>query len=254
MLGGANDTVNGFAGNDRIEGGAGHDSLNGGADNDDIIGGSGNDTLIGGLGNDNLYGQGGHDLYLFTGEFGQDRMINAGDMYDNDTIRFDDLTKDDLWFSRVPGSYDLLISVAGSNDSLLVREWFSHIINRTVSQIEVGSERILANDVNALAAFMEETSFNVDAIENGIPTDIQALLENHLSNLWQQPSPFDSDDIIEGDVNNNSLNGFAGNDQINGLSGNDIIDGGQGHDRLSGHDGNDQINGGSGNDLSLIHI
>ncbi len=53
---------------------------------------------------------------------------------------------------------------------------------------------------------------------------------------------------IEGDENNNSLNGTSGSDNIKGKEGQDTLNGSGGSDTVSGGAGNDTIDGGSGND------
>lgn len=55
-------------------------------------------------------------------------------------------------------------------------------------------------------------------------------------------------DTINGDDDNNMLDGGAGNDTIDGGDGNDTINGGAGNDLISGGDGNDILIGGQGND------
>jgi Ca2+-binding RTX toxin-like protein len=74
-----NDLAFGGGGNDFLEGDEGDDALHGEAGNDTIYGGSGNDGMTGGDGNDSLYGQEGNDT-LVGGE-GADYM--EGDQGDD---------------------------------------------------------------------------------------------------------------------------------------------------------------------------
>ncbi|WP_299725547.1 Hint domain-containing protein [uncultured Tateyamaria sp.] len=53
---------------------------------------------------------------------------------------------------------------------------------------------------------------------------------------------------IEGDENDNTINGTSGSDNIRGNGGNDTLNGSGGDDTVSGGDGNDNIDGGTGND------
>lgn len=53
---------------------------------------------------------------------------------------------------------------------------------------------------------------------------------------------------IEGDENDNTLNGTSGQDDISGNGGQDTIDGGGSGDTISGGSGNDSIDGGTGDD------
>ncbi|MEP4194148.1 MAG: Hint domain-containing protein [Aliishimia sp.] len=56
---------------------------------------------------------------------------------------------------------------------------------------------------------------------------------------------------IEGDNNDNTLNGTSGSDSIKGKGGDDYIDGGSGDDVILGGDGNDTITGGAGQDTII---
>jgi hypothetical protein len=53
---------------------------------------------------------------------------------------------------------------------------------------------------------------------------------------------------IDGDENDNTLNGTSGSDSISGNGGNDDIDGGSGDDQIRGGAGDDTITGGGGDD------
>jgi hypothetical protein len=56
---------------------------------------------------------------------------------------------------------------------------------------------------------------------------------------------------IEGDDEDNTLNGTSGDDTISGKGGNDTIDGGAGDDTIFGGDGDDTITGGGGDDAII---
>ncbi len=78
LLGGnAHDTLFGGDGDDRLSGDAGHDRLDGGAGRDRLAGGNGTDILTGGD---------GADVFVFAGNFGQDRITDfrpaEGDVID----------------------------------------------------------------------------------------------------------------------------------------------------------------------------
>ncbi len=94
--GNGDDLVTGSKGNDTIFAGAGNDILNGGKGNDKlfalsgdntVIGGKGRDLLQAGKGVDLLIGGKGKDVFVFTGDFGSNRIkdFKPG----QDTIRFD---------------------------------------------------------------------------------------------------------------------------------------------------------------------
>ncbi|WP_223525902.1 polyurethanase [Pseudomonas sp. BF-B-26] len=68
-------TVKGGAGTDTLTAHAGGDWLFGLDGNDHLLGGNGNDVFVGGAGNDVLESGGGIDTFLFSGAFGQDRVV-----------------------------------------------------------------------------------------------------------------------------------------------------------------------------------
>lgn len=59
-----------------INGGMGADVLTGGLANDFLVGGAGNDRLDGREGNDSFIGGGGSDTFVFTGDPGDDRVLD----------------------------------------------------------------------------------------------------------------------------------------------------------------------------------
>ena len=73
-----NDTfdVSGSAEAHYINGGMGADTLTGGVDADFLVGGAGNDTLNGSGGDDSFIGGGGSDTFVFTGDAGDDRIVD----------------------------------------------------------------------------------------------------------------------------------------------------------------------------------
>jgi len=116
FIGDTNDNVlKGTSSNDYLWGDTGNDKLD--AD-------SGNDVLAGGAGNDTLKGYYGSDTYLFNAGDGQD-TINEGyaSAGDTDILRFGEgLLAENAVLKR--SRDDLLISFAGSTDSVKVTDYF----------------------------------------------------------------------------------------------------------------------------------
>ena len=69
-----NDTITGNAGRDRIIAGDGDDLIDGGNGRDIILGGAGNDRIDGGADNDRIWGGAGADHFVFSDNFGFDRI------------------------------------------------------------------------------------------------------------------------------------------------------------------------------------
>ncbi len=74
--GGGDDTLRGDGGRDELVGNAGDDSLFGGTGHDQIYGGLGDDLIFGGAGNDEMIGNAGDDSFAFTGDFGDDVILD----------------------------------------------------------------------------------------------------------------------------------------------------------------------------------
>ena len=218
-----NDHLYGRAGNDLLYGGAGADTLEGGAGDDFLDGGAGNDQLSGGdgwsaYGNDTYrFGRGyGSDvIYDFDGSVGyMDRVEMTGDVLPSDVI----VTLEKNSINANPGSYDLVLTIAGTNDSLRVWMYF-YSNNYKVEAIQ----------------FSEGTVW-----DNGV-----------LTNLITAPASTYGADFLYGSVYADEIDGLSGNDEIRGNGGNDVINGGGGNDKLYGGMGDDVMNGGDGNDILI---
>jgi Ca2+-binding RTX toxin-like protein len=122
---GGADFLDGGSGNDKLFGSKGGDILEGGTGNDKLFGGKGGDTLEGGSGNDNLNGGSGNDLFVFSGDFGADRISHfvagAGtqDVIQLLTILgFDEFT--DIQAAASQMGVDTLIDLGGGNQITLM--------------------------------------------------------------------------------------------------------------------------------------
>lgn len=127
LYGGAGDDIlNGDAGDDILFGDEGNDILNGGSGKDTLYGGAGDDILAGGTGNDILYGGAGNDTYMFNRYDGQDILRgDYGSNLETNTLRFGEkITADQITVKR-SGQYDLLLTLNGTTDSILVEKFFS---------------------------------------------------------------------------------------------------------------------------------
>ncbi|MGO8600312.1 calcium-binding protein [Rhizobium ruizarguesonis] len=195
------------------------------AGDDAIYGFWTNDTLDGGAGNDYLAGGDGDDTYFFGYGDGQDVIQESYGIVlysDNDTVRFkSDVDIDDVTFQRV-GDYDLLITLAGSNDSLLIRNEYD---------IAVWD----MNDVEQFA-FADGTILSKFDI-------IDRLIAAQVSEGDDTVTAFDFDEVIATGAGADTIDGRSGNDVITGGTGNDAIDSGWGNDTIyyARGDGNDTI-------------
>ena len=234
---GGNDTVYGQAGRDTLDGGAGADSiyggngddvLRGGADDDSVFGGDGDDMLDGGRGNDILWGENGSDTYLFYAGAGNDTIDNRDYLRESsarDVIEFTGGIKPgDLLLERTGWSgYDLLVSLKGTADSLL-------IIDAT------------------LAGGRYSQSIDGFVFDGGLAWDYSAIMK-------AMSTPTSGDDMLHLSDGSDSVDAGAGNDTIYGWSGDDSITGGAGDDYISGGLGRNTYyyNIGSGHDTITFY-
>lgn len=194
-------------GNDTLTGYASHDSISGDAGNDTLYGEAGNDTLDGGGGNDFLFGGAGSDTYLFGKGDGQD-TIYAPDAYGKgaiaDHILFEPgVVPADVSLKR--SGDDLLISINGTADSLLVNFYFG---------FDVTSGYALES-----LRFADGTTWDIPTVK------AKALLSTA------------GNDVLTGYASHDSILGGSGNDTLYGDAGNDTLDGGSGNDYLVGGSG-----------------
>ena len=110
----------GGAGKDTLNGSSEDDMLLGGLGDDSLSGNGGNDILDGGKGDDYLSGGSGDDTYIFGKGYGIDTI------YDNsglNVIKFtDNVNPKDLSLKK--NSYNLEISINGTEDKLIIQDYF----------------------------------------------------------------------------------------------------------------------------------
>jgi Ca2+-binding RTX toxin-like protein len=243
--GDGNDIVYGQSGDDVLDGGNGADNLKGGHDNDSLYGGeqtdtlygdAGNDTLDGGGGNDYLSGGRGADTYVFGKGSGQDTISNYDEYAlgpNADTIQLAaGITTTGVTLIRQFG--DLIIRLAGSDDSLRVNSFFF---------FDGASSYVVEN-----LRFADSTVWDVASIKAKVLTSTAG---NDTLNGYATADTInggDGDDTVDGQAGNDTLHGGSGNDLLYGGNGNDSLQGNEHNDTLYGDAGNDMLDGGSGND------
>ena len=157
-------------------------AIDGGAGNDQITGSDGSDVIIGGEGNDTLKGGRGSDTYSMGINFGKDTILNNDSSPDsNDTLIFNDISFEDLWFNR-SGNH-LLITQAGTNNQANIRDWYSSK-NYQLNSIETNADVLLNTQVDLLVSAMASYDVPLGA-GNVIPQDTKEALSVTLSETWQ---------------------------------------------------------------------
>lgn len=217
LVGGeGNDFLAGGAGNDQLDGGAGDDVLVGGDGIDVFLGGDGHDqltgtgTLDGGAGNDRLEGGSGNDTYRFDVGYGQDVLAGLGGGLD--TVEFGSaIMPVALSLQRTAGAQlqgdgpDLLVTLAGGTDALLIQNYFADTPSGTVE-----------------FRFADGMVWSQDQIKDHL------LVSAGQTNLVQGFN--DRSDKLQGTAQSQVLAGLAGNDTLSGGGGQDLLLGGSGND------------------------
>jgi Ca2+-binding RTX toxin-like protein len=222
-----NDYLQGDNGNDVLFGGAGNDTIGGGSGTNILMGGEGDDFLggyapggagdflMGGIGNDTLNGDAGADTYYFRRGDGNDTIYDFDQSSPgSDVLIFGpEITASDLILTRV--GEDLVISLAGTTDSVKIGQWFT----QTSYRIET-------------LLFADGTQWSGADIELKVVTVGTDLADTLIANSG-----------------NNTVAGLGGNDFITTGAGDDVLEGGAGNDGLDAYGGNDTLVGGSGDDI-----
>ncbi len=226
----------GTPGDDNTTGTPGNDLITGAAGNDWLYGEAGNDILDGGTGNDWMYGGTGDDVFRFgrgdgTDTIGSDyqRTSSVNTAGKNNTLELKSgVAPADLVLSRSPNGWDLLVSIAGTNDSLRV-EFFFYNDDPSIGQ----------NPIQYFK-FQDGTVWDISNIVS------RAFMGSEISDVLRGTI---GDDVITGEAGNDGLVGMAGNDLLDGGTGTDFLDGSEGNDILRGGGGDDTLIGGYGNDI-----
>lgn len=185
-----------------------------GTDNDDrILGGDERDLIVGGAGDDELSGEDGDDVVL--GDAGDDQLFGGlGDDNLSGGIGDDNLIGGEGNDNLSPGPGVDIVDGGEGRDNL----------NYVDSDMGVNID-LLANTASGGDA-------EGDTIEN-----VEILRGS------------DFDDVLGGNNEANTIDGFAGNDILYGYEGNDILRSHEGNDQLFGGEGIDIIDAGDGDDI-----
>ncbi|GIU31938.1 hypothetical protein TUM4644_31800 [Shewanella colwelliana] len=166
------DTLTGTDENDTFYGLGGNDTINSGR---------GDDVIDGGVGNDTLSGDAGSDTYQFGSGSGQDTVINHDSNASSiDIARFDDVSIEDLWFSR--DENNLQINVIGTDDQVDISDWYSGT-SYQLDQIQVGDSVLLNTQLEQLVSAM--ASFDVPVGAGSVVTqEAQGALKPIIVESW----------------------------------------------------------------------
>ncbi|MEE4146356.1 MAG: hypothetical protein V2I26_16245 [Halieaceae bacterium] len=156
--------------------------IEGRAGRDTIIGSSGDDVIDGGRGRDTLSGGAGNDTYLYAPGDGRDAIANSDpDASARDILRMDAIGHDQVWLSRKRDH--LVLTVAGTRDRILVRDWYNDEANQ-LDAIYAGGRVLMHGQVDQLVNAM--AAFDVpDGVGELVSEQARTELEPVLASVWQ---------------------------------------------------------------------
>lgn len=222
-----NDRLIGNSGDDTIYGGAGADDLDGNNGNDELFGGDGNDDLNGGLNDDILHGDQGDDV--LDGHKGND-VLHGGDGADtllggdNDDILHGGDGNDNL-----NGGNHVDVLNGGNNDDVLVGGAGIDTLNG-----DDGNDWLIGDGSDILDGGSDSDILDYSGFGAAVNVDLNANTSSAgdtISNLENVEGTIFGD-VLAGNAEINTLNGYDGDDTISG-DGNNILDGGAGTDTLN---------------------
>ena len=295
-LGYADRGANGGAGSDEIIGNRRDNILDGGAGNDTLNAYEGDDIITTGAGRDKVNGGSGIDTVVyddvawvdgsnvFLSQAGNSVSYNNTDtLTDVEFIQFSDvrISSDTLEITPVVEVAELSITEGNSDITTarldfnlstpapvdVVFDYSTEDINATA-----GSDYSAASGSVTIPAGDSSASLNLEIIadtdDEGIETfalNYSALSGATFSNNQTEYSTVvtienkdailplvlngdDNNNFLEGDILEDSISGGNGNDTLKGLAGNDNLNGGFDNDVLNGGVDDDSLYGGEGND------
>ncbi len=163
--------------NNVLIGNSGSNSLAGAAGNDRLDGQAGADTLTGGVGN---------DTYVLGRGYGADTVVESDSTAGNTDVAqyLSGIAIDQLWFTKALGTNNLEVSVIGTSDKLIIKDWYVGTANH-VEQFKTSDGKTLLdskvqNLVNAMSAFAPPA-----AGQTSLPSNYHASLDSVIAANWQ---------------------------------------------------------------------
>lgn len=168
----------GNAAGNTLVGNSGSNSLSGLAGDDWLEGKGGADTLSGGAGN---------DVYIAARTYGVDTVVeNDATSGNRDEARFlAGVTFDQLWFRRPANSNNLEISIIGTSDKLVIKDWYLGSQYR-IEEIRTqdGNKVLLAADVQTLVTAMAGMTMPAQG-QTSLTAAQRASLESVFASTWR---------------------------------------------------------------------
>jgi hypothetical protein len=155
---------------------------------DTITGTPGNDILNGRGGNDYIAGDGGNDTYIFNQGYGELTVNNASATGTSAAGQLDfgaGINENNLWF--VQSGNNLAIDVLGSQDQVVVQNWFdSSTPSAALSEIEGSDGLEIDSQVSQLVQAMATYSSNNPGFNPATATQMPSdtALQSAIASAW----------------------------------------------------------------------
>ena len=171
------------------------------------------------------------DRYVFKNGHGQHTISDQG--YDS---------SDSYWQQQ---RNDIVFENINSTEALFKRSGNNLIIYTNNSR-----DSVILNDYfdynknsRAFTFIFNDKTITYENLKSSYTFSINGDNNDNIINGWQ------GKDLLYGGYGNDTLNGNDGDDTLYGDAGNDILNGGNGNDTLYGGTGNDTLNGADGDDI-----
>ncbi|MBW1650851.1 MAG: S8 family serine peptidase, partial [Deltaproteobacteria bacterium] len=229
-------TIYGEEGDDVLQGGNqdnfGNDKLYGGKGNDILLSANGNDILDGGEGDDLLLGNTTRNVLLIGGA-GTDKFMIKNTGSGTSTITDFDVsaeTIDITGFQNIKDLSDLDITLYN---------------NTTIINLTNTEQKLFINGI--LPSQLSPNNF-INLTNNNNTTFTDTIIIETSPYSAKYPRSYIQPLNIQGDDQDNTINGAVTADTLNGGAGNDAIYGEDGNDTINGETGADLIQAGAGDD------
>jgi Ca2+-binding RTX toxin-like protein len=264
-----NDSLSGEDGADWLEGGDDQDTLAGGDRHDVLIGGQGADTLDGGKGIDHLRGGLDANMYVFSGDWDTDEVVDPDgsgrlqvDGFESGLPAAKIKVSDGVWrsqdgrvmFTRMSNEssgFDLVLSFKDKPGRIVLRDWNAGEFGITLGTTKPDTPqtaRSYFGDQRAPINGVDGTGGGNDKPHDYLWSQTTWLTNGTLDKGVSQDG---FSDVITGQATADRIEGRGGNDALYGAVGNDLIRGEVGDDLLAGGVGKDWVEGGDGNDFVM---
>jgi len=225
-------------------------------------GGNTNTVMRGGVGDDTLFIS-NLDFAELDGGTGTDKLVLDGSVF---SLSLDLTTMVNKFLDTVEyriSDIEIIDLGSGAGNTLklnklsLLKVTGSHyeVAGSNILQIDGGLNDILEFDLNEIWIDVGTVSINgqlynqymIDKTTVRIAPDIRttSLTISTTTTTGLRIQGEENNDVLNGSGGDDLILGFGGADDLNGDDGNDTLTGGDGNDTLSGGDGNDTLSGGA---------